>query len=345
MACGYCLPSALAATGPIGGTAVEATIDRRIVEPTPGASRPDKPAAGALERNPLWAVPLKSLKRTRERPLFSPSRRPPPPVAVAAPPAPPGQPLLKPVAPDHPLLTLVGTIVGETQSIGVFVDQVTKDVIRLRTGEGHAGWTLRAIHGREATFEEDQHEATLVLLAHGAPDQEAASVAAPPPVPAQSAGVRMDSNGRPTSPPPPPSMYAAGKPGVAPPSAWLDGDGQSISPPSPPSKYAAAKPGVAPLSTWLDGDGQSAGPPPSPNLAEDGKPLGPSVWLDGYGRPTGPAPTTWLDGDGQSISSPPPYRWLDEDGTPIVPPPPVWRDGDGQLISPPLTRVRQSAQH
>src|SRR5258708_33146709 len=33
--------------------------------------------------NPLWAVPLDALSMTRERPLFSPSRRPPPPVVVA----------------------------------------------------------------------------------------------------------------------------------------------------------------------------------------------------------------------------------------------------------------------
>src|SRR5215831_17659551 len=34
--------------------------------------------------NPLWAVPLADLSATRERPIFSPSRRPPARPAVAA---------------------------------------------------------------------------------------------------------------------------------------------------------------------------------------------------------------------------------------------------------------------
>ena len=56
------------------------------------------PRSGAA--NPLWAIPLDSLTATRERPLFSVSRRPPPaPVAAAAPiveapppPPPPSEP-------------------------------------------------------------------------------------------------------------------------------------------------------------------------------------------------------------------------------------------------------------
>jgi general secretion pathway protein N len=301
VAFGHSLQSALAATAPVDGAAIETTINPRIADPTPAASRSDKPAARTLTGNPLWAIPLKSLTSTRERPLFSPSRRPPPAAAVAASPA-PAPPPPKPAEPDHPPLTLVGTVVGETQSIGVFVDQVTKNVIRLRTGEGHAGWTLRAIQGREATFEKDQLVANLALPARSA--MVAASVTPPSPVAAQPGNARLDGGGQPITPPLSPLMQADGKPRVVPPSMWVDGDGQSI------------------------------GPPPSPKMAEDGKPLGPAVWLDGYGRPIGPAPTVWQDGDGQSIN-PPPYPWLDTDGNPVVPPARAWQDGDGQLISPP----------
>jgi hypothetical protein len=40
--------------------------------------------SGELDRappsgNPLWAVPIKDLSQTRDRPIFTPSRRPPPP--------------------------------------------------------------------------------------------------------------------------------------------------------------------------------------------------------------------------------------------------------------------------
>ncbi len=35
--------------------------------------------------NPLWAIPHKQLSATRDRPIFTPSRRPPPPAVVDAP--------------------------------------------------------------------------------------------------------------------------------------------------------------------------------------------------------------------------------------------------------------------
>jgi len=62
-------------------------------------------------------------------------RLPPAPVVaatyvVAA--APPPQP----AEPDHPLLTLVGTVVGKSEGIGIFLDQTTNDVIRLKTFSG-----------------------------------------------------------------------------------------------------------------------------------------------------------------------------------------------------------------
>ncbi len=49
---------------------------------------PPAPVAPASERtlsaNPLWAIPLAQLPNTRDRPIFSPSRRPPPPAVAPA---------------------------------------------------------------------------------------------------------------------------------------------------------------------------------------------------------------------------------------------------------------------
>jgi general secretion pathway protein N len=332
-----------ATAGPVDGAALETTVRPPIAGPAFAASRPDNPALGAPAGNPLWSIPLDSLSITRERPLFSPSRRPPPSAVVAAPPAPPVQ-APKPAVPDRPPLTLVGTAVGKTLSVGVFVDQDTKDVVRLRTGEDHAGWRLHAINGREAILEKDQLQVTLALPARSAADAAAGPVPPPAAVAARPAAP-MGGDGRLI--PPRPSLLgglADGKPGAVPPSMWLDGDGQIISPPPSSSNHAEAKPGAASPSVWLDGDGQAVSAPPSPGAAEDGKPLGPSLWSDGYGRPIGPAPSVWLDGDGQSIR-PPPFRRMDEDEKPVIPPPTVWLDGDGQPIGPPLTRTRQSAQH
>jgi general secretion pathway protein N len=127
-------------------------------------SAPAKTAPVLRAGNPLWAVPLSSLTATRERPLFSASRRPPPaPVAavpvvqaVRAPPPP------RPREPERPRLLLVGTVGGE-DGIAVFVDQATQAVVRLRTGEGHDGWVLRTVVGREVTLQNDRDTAILTL--------------------------------------------------------------------------------------------------------------------------------------------------------------------------------------
>jgi len=123
---------------------------------------------GAVERspsagNPLWALPLKQLSVTRERPVFSPSRRPPPPatptyvapVAVRTPP--------KPVEPERPTITLLGTILGSTESIGVFFNPATRDIVRVRVGEDHEGWALRSVKTREATLVKDRERVVLEL--------------------------------------------------------------------------------------------------------------------------------------------------------------------------------------
>ena len=114
--------------------------------------------------NPLWAVPLSALTVTRERPLFSVSRRPPPPVvapppvAVVRPPPPPSRPR----EPEKPRLSLVGTVGGE-DGIAVFVDQTNQSIVRLRPGEGHQGWILRTVGGREVMLQNDRDTAVLAL--------------------------------------------------------------------------------------------------------------------------------------------------------------------------------------
>jgi hypothetical protein len=117
-----------------------------------------------MPANPLWAIPLKQLSNTRERPIFSPSRRPSTPAVIGPPP--PAAPVRVPpksAGPQSPELSLIGTVVGEKESIAVFVDDTTKNPVRLRTGEVHKGWTLRSVHGREATLEKDRESILLTL--------------------------------------------------------------------------------------------------------------------------------------------------------------------------------------
>jgi hypothetical protein len=129
------------------------------------ATRPSQPVAKPSEpsANPLWAIPLSRLTATRDRPLFLPSRRAPAPgiatapVAALTPTAPP------PAEPERPSLTLVGAIASDTEGFAVFVDQATNTVIRLRTGQDHQGWVLRAVKGREATLVKASISTTLTL--------------------------------------------------------------------------------------------------------------------------------------------------------------------------------------
>lgn len=115
----------------------------------------------ARRGNPLWAVPLTDLSATRERPIFSPSRRPPA-AAVAATPYVPLEPAKK-AAPDRPQLALVGTIAGEKDGFGIFLDRTANVMLRLKTGQEHNGWLLREIRSREALFEKGQKTITLAL--------------------------------------------------------------------------------------------------------------------------------------------------------------------------------------
>lgn len=133
----------------------------------PGSVAPalSKPLTG----NPLWAIAISELSETHARPIFSPSRRPPAPAVPAALAARPvkAASLVKP-EPDHPLLELLGTIVGGSVEIGVFTDGASHDVIRIKAGEAHDGWTLSAVSGRAAIFQKQGYgAATLVLPAPG----------------------------------------------------------------------------------------------------------------------------------------------------------------------------------
>ena len=124
------------------------------------ALRPDLSASG----NPLWAIPLKSLTATRERPIFLPSRRAPAPApAVAAAYVEPPKTVAPPPEPDRPALRLVGVVTGTADGFAVFISDTTRDIIRLKTGEGHEGWILRSVKAREAVLEKNRRSAVIEL--------------------------------------------------------------------------------------------------------------------------------------------------------------------------------------
>jgi general secretion pathway protein N len=145
---------------------------------------PARPAPPPAEPggNPLWAIPLSTLTATRDRPLFTPSRRPAAPAVAAIPAAAPAPPPTTPEE-ERPPLILVGAIASETEGFAVFLDQTSNQVVRLRIGQDHNGWVLRTVKGREVTLQKDKREATLTLPLPGTAANGPA-LGMPQPVPA-----------------------------------------------------------------------------------------------------------------------------------------------------------------
>jgi general secretion pathway protein N len=170
------LAGAAAAIGPISGlraatsSGVDVFSDDRPAPPDtvdighlkpvsrPAPVRVETPLSG----NPLWSVPLSVLTATSSRPIFSASRRPPQPAVVASVPATVAAPA--PPAAEEPLtLALIGAVVGDGESIAVFLDRSNQKVVRLRPGDSHNGWQLATVEGREVTLKKGSRSETLVI--------------------------------------------------------------------------------------------------------------------------------------------------------------------------------------
>jgi general secretion pathway protein N len=172
-AAGWPALAALDGAAPRGLSDIEQfpTRPRDAAPPPMIAAPPGQPQAQT--GNPLWGVPLRALTATRERPIFSPSRRPAPAAIVVAPaePAPEAPP---PVVAERPSLALVGTIVGEGESIAIFYNPATKATVRLRLGDtDDNGWKLVSVDARTSLLEKGRQSVTLALPAPGE---------APPPI-------------------------------------------------------------------------------------------------------------------------------------------------------------------
>jgi general secretion pathway protein N len=134
---------------------------------------PKKSDPGAKSRagNPLWAIPLSALTATRDRPLFTASRRPPI-VAVPTVAPPPKQEALAPPPPERPLLMLVGTIVSRKASIAMLQESNAGPVSRLRVGQENDGWRVQGISLRSIVVEKGAQSVELNLpRPNGAPAQ------------------------------------------------------------------------------------------------------------------------------------------------------------------------------
>ncbi len=173
----FAISSALAATAVAGPNHGRAGFMPRVEEASPaaegtgvtnaaglsGARLAPDPNATPRAGNPSWAIPLSALVATRDRPLFSASRRPP---IVAVPifaPPPQKDEALAPPLPERPSLTLVGTIISPKASVAVLQISNTDAISRLRVGEENDGWRVRVIDLRSIVVVKGAQSVKLVL--------------------------------------------------------------------------------------------------------------------------------------------------------------------------------------
>jgi general secretion pathway protein N len=192
------VPVSLAATSatldilPNDVTGVPERVEVGNLRPLVGQKR--DPGKLPVSGNPLWSVPLSVLTATQERPIFSASRRPPP-RAVAGPPIQPViVPVAKPAEPERPTLALIGAVVGDNDAIAVFLDRTNQKIVRLRSGDTHAGWVLSSVLGREVTLKKAEQTEVLTLQRQDGPGSPGMVTipgipGMPPPIPAAAGGV------------------------------------------------------------------------------------------------------------------------------------------------------------
>jgi len=142
--------------------------DVKIVQPS-GAGAANAPPSvggavgGQAPRNPVLAFPIEQLSATRDRPLFSLSRRPKPP---APPPTAPVLPQQAAIV-ERPQLILIGTAISDTEKTAIFMNKSSRTVARAHQGETILGWRLLSVDHTMAILEKGNETMTIDLRPAG----------------------------------------------------------------------------------------------------------------------------------------------------------------------------------
>jgi hypothetical protein len=116
----------------------------------------------AVLSNPIVAQSIDSLSATRERPLFSPTRRPPAPPAAAPPPivrrADPAPP------PSPPGVVLLGVVIGADTARAFVRSELPDKTLRVGIGDDVGGWKVSRIERRELVLSLGDRSATFTIL-------------------------------------------------------------------------------------------------------------------------------------------------------------------------------------
>ena len=111
---------------------------------------------GAPPVSPLAAQPLERISNTRDRPLFSPTRRPPalPPVVAVAPPPPP----------PPPDVSLLGVVMDGEDARAVVRTGPAAKTQRVGIGDDIGGWKVGQIEARQLVLLLDGRTATFTMF-------------------------------------------------------------------------------------------------------------------------------------------------------------------------------------
>ena len=138
--------------------------------------------APAVLSNPIVAQSIDSLSATRERPLFSPTRRPPvrpaaapPPLVRRADPAPP---------PSPPAVVLLGVVIGADTARAFVRSEPPDKTLRVGIGDDIGGWKVSQIERRELVLSLGDRSATFKIFDSAKTTEPPPSVE-PSPKPAQ----------------------------------------------------------------------------------------------------------------------------------------------------------------
>jgi hypothetical protein len=121
----------------------------------------------AVSGNPIDEVRLDRLSETRNRPVFSPSRRP---LAPPALPAIAARIERAPQAlslPSPPGVALFGIVVGEQGARAFIAMGAANQIIGVRPGDDISGWTVSAITQRNLVLSRAEQSATFTLFSPG----------------------------------------------------------------------------------------------------------------------------------------------------------------------------------
>jgi hypothetical protein len=118
---------------------------------------PAEPAAAASPAaSPLAALSLERFSVTRERPLFSPNRRPPP--------VPPAPVVSRPSPPAPPKVTLLGTVMDADEARALVSVGTPDKMLRVRIGDEIEGWKVTQIEQRSLVLSLDNRTTTFTLF-------------------------------------------------------------------------------------------------------------------------------------------------------------------------------------